>query len=68
MGFTMWLQQRLQPMTGVDPTQQKIFKWMPVIFTFMFASMPAGLVLYWSCSNIFTIIQQAIITKKLNKE
>ena len=68
MGFTMWLQQRLQPMTGVDPTQQKIFKWMPVIFTFMFASMPAGLVLYWSCSNVFTIIQQAIITKKLNKE
>ena len=68
MGFTMWLQQRLQPMTGADPTQQKIFKWMPVIFTFMFASMPAGLVLYWSCSNVFTIIQQAIITKKLNKE
>ena len=68
MGFTMWCQQRLQPTTGIDPMQQKIIKWMPVIFTIMFASMPAGLVLYWSCSNIFTIIQQTIILKIVNKD
>ena len=69
MGFTMWLQQIVQPMSaGIDPAQQKIMKWMPVIFTVMFASMPAGLILYWSCSNIFTIIQQTVILKIANKE
>ena len=69
MGFTMWLQQIVQPMSaGMDPAQQKIMKWMPVIFTVMFASMPAGLILYWSCSNIFTIIQQSVILKIANKE
>ena len=68
MGFTMFLQQKLQPSTAMDPTQQKIIKWMPVIFTIMFASMPAGLVLYWSCSNIFTIMQQTIILKIINKD
>ena len=67
MGFTMWIQQILQPANAsIDPTQQKIMRWMPVIFTFMFASMPAGLVLYWTCSNIFTIIQQSVIMKLLN--
>ena len=69
MGFTMWLQQRLQPVSmGMDPTQQKIMKWMPAIFTVMFASMPAGLVLYWCCSNVFTLIQQTVILKIVNKE
>ena len=67
MGFTMWIQQILQPANAsIDPTQQKIMRWMPVIFTFMFVSMPAGLVLYWTCSNIFTIIQQSVIMKLLN--
>lgn len=69
MGFTMWIQQKFNPTNvGVDPSQQKIMKWLPFIFTIMFASMPAGLVLYWSCSNIFTIIQQFIILKIINKE
>ena len=69
MGFTMWLQQIIQPMNvNIDPSQQKIMKWFPVILTIMFASMPAGLVLYWSCSNIFTIIQQTIILEVLNRD
>ncbi len=69
MGITMWLQQKIQPATmSIDPMQQKIIKWIPVIFTVMFASMPAGLILYWTCSNIFTIFQQIVILKLINKE
>ena len=69
MGLTMWAQQKLQPANiNLDPAQQKILKWLPVIFTAMFASMPAGLILYWSCSNIFTIFQQAILLKLINKD
>ncbi len=69
MGFTMWMQQKFNPTNvGMDPSQQKIMKWLPFVFTIMFASMPAGLVLYWSCSNIFTIMQQFIILKIINKE
>ena len=68
MGFTMFIQQKLNPMTGVDPTQAKMMKFFPIIFTIMFASMPSGLVLYWICSNIFTIIQQGVLIKIVNRE
>ena len=57
MGATMFWQQRMTPSTA-DPMQQKIFLLMPVIFTVMFLSMPAGLVVYWLTSNILTIGQQ----------
>lgn len=73
MGGTMWLQQRLQSGTkrstgGNDALAQtqKMMQWMPILFTIMFAWMPAGLVLYWTVSNIFGIIQMEII-KKTNK-
>ena len=46
MGVTMFWQQRMMPSTA-DPTQQKIFMLMPVIFTFMFLTVPSGLVIYW---------------------
>ncbi len=67
MGLTMFIQQKINPMTGVDPAQAKMMKFFPLIFTIMFASMPAGLVLYWICSNIFTIIQQSVLIKIVNK-
>ncbi|MDB5412162.1 MAG: rane protein insertase YidC, partial [Rubritepida sp.] len=57
MGVTMFLQQRLNPQPP-DPIQAKIFAWMPIIFTFMLASFPAGLVIYWSWNNLLSIIQQ----------
>ena len=63
MGGTMWLQQRLNP-TVPDPIQAKVFAWMPVIFTFMLASFPAGLVIYWSWNNILSIGQQWLIMRK----
>lgn len=57
MGATMFLQQWLSPAVG-DPTQRKVMLFMPLIFTFMFLSFPAGLVLYWLVNNILSIVQQ----------
>ncbi|NDW07034.1 membrane protein insertase YidC [Jiella pacifica] len=63
MGITMFIQMRLNP-TPPDPTQQMIFTWMPVIFTFMLAAFPAGLVIYWTWNNFLSIIQQSVIMKR----
>ncbi|KQT87903.1 membrane protein insertase YidC [Aurantimonas sp. Leaf443] len=63
MGITMFVQMRLNP-TPPDPAQQMIFNWMPVIFTFMLASFPAGLVIYWTWNNFLSIIQQSVIMKR----
>jgi YidC/Oxa1 family membrane protein insertase len=63
MGVTMFLQMRMNP-TPPDPTQQMIFNWMPLIFTFMLATFPAGLVIYWAWNNTLSIIQQGIIMKR----
>lgn len=63
MGVTMWVQMRLNP-PPPDPTQAAIFNWMPVIFTFMLGSFPAGLVIYWSWNNFLSITQQYFIMKR----
>ncbi|MGK9054531.1 membrane protein insertase YidC [Neorhizobium petrolearium] len=63
MGITMFLQMRMNP-TPPDPTQAMIFTWMPVVFTFMLASFPAGLVIYWAWNNTLSITQQALIMKR----
>ena len=55
MGMTMWVQMKLNP-APPDPTQQMIFNWMPLIFTFMLASFPAGLVIYWAWNNSLSVI------------
>lgn len=63
MGASMFLQQRLSPPAG-DPTQQKIMMFMPLIFTVMFLNFPAGLVLYWLCNNVLSILQQWLMLRK----
>jgi len=63
MGVTMWLQMKLNP-PPPDPTQQMIFEWMPLIFTFMLASFPAGLVIYWAWNNTLSVAQQSVIMHK----
>jgi len=71
MGATMWLQQYLQSNATKNLTNtndavaqtQKMMRWMPVLFTILFAWMPAGLVLYWTVSNLFGILQMYIIKK-----
>ena len=63
MGVTMFLQMRMNP-APPDPTQAAIFNWMPVIFTFMMAGFPAGLVIYWAWNNLLSILQQGAIMKR----
>lgn len=63
MGITMWVQMRLNP-TPPDPVQASLFNWMPVIFTFMLGTFPAGLVIYWAWSNLLSILQQSIIMRR----
>jgi YidC/Oxa1 family membrane protein insertase len=60
MGITMWFQMKLNP-TPPDPTQKMIFDWMPLIFTFMLAGFPAGLVIYWAWNNLLSVTQQSYI-------
>jgi len=60
MGITMWVQMKLNP-PPPDPTQQMIFNYMPIIFTFMLAHFPAGLVIYWAWNNTLSVIQQSAI-------
>ncbi|MCA1940168.1 MAG: membrane protein insertase YidC, partial [Caenispirillum bisanense] len=63
MGITMWLQMKLNP-APPDPVQAKIMSFLPVIFTFMLAAFPAGLVLYWAWNNVLSIAQQWLIMKR----
>jgi YidC/Oxa1 family membrane protein insertase len=67
MGVTMWVQMQLNPQQP-DPIQQKIFNWMPVIFTFMLASFPSGLVIYWAWNNVLSLLQQYYIMQKNGAE
>lgn len=67
MGITMIIQQKMTP-TSLDPTQNKIMMLMPVVFTFLFLNFASGLVLYWLVNNVFSIVQQFYVNKKLKKE
>jgi YidC/Oxa1 family membrane protein insertase len=64
MGLTMFLQQKLNP-TPPDPIQAKIFMFFPLFLTVILAPFAAGLVIYWSFNNIFTMIQQYIVQRKM---
>lgn len=63
MGFTMWLQQKLNP-APVNKDQAKMFLLMPIFFTFMLGHFASGLVIYWTLSNVLSIIQQKAIMHK----
>jgi len=63
MGFSMFLQMKMNP-EPADPVQKTMFAWMPVIFTFMLGSFPAGLVIYWTWNNTLTVLQQGFIMSR----
>ncbi len=67
MGITMWVQMKLNP-PPPDPTQAMIFNWMPIIFTFMLGTFPAGLVIYWAWNNTLSVAQQWFIMKRHGAE
>jgi YidC/Oxa1 family membrane protein insertase len=66
-GLTMWLQMAMSP-PAPDPMQRRIFQFMPIVFTFIMATFPAGLLIYWAWSNILTILQQYVIMHRLKAE
>ena len=69
MGASMFYQQKLTPNNFTDPLQEKVFKFLPIIFTFFFVTFPSGLVLYWFVNNLFSIGQQFIVNQQFkNKE
>ena len=63
MGVSMFFQMKMNP-EPADPVQKQMFSWMPVIFTFMLGSFPAGLVIYWTWNNTLTVLQQYYIMTK----
>ena len=67
MGLTMYLQQKINP-PPPDPIQAKIFMMLPFIFTFLLATFPSGMVVYWTVNNILSIGQQYILLNKQTKE
>lgn len=66
-GASMYLIQKLQPMTMTDPMQQKIMQFMPVMMSIFFLWFPAGLVLYWLISNVITLVQAKLIYASMEK-
>ena len=66
-GATMWLTTAMNP-PAADPVQQRIFQWMPVIFTFTLAQVAVGLMIYWAWNNVLSIIQQYIIMRRFKVE
>ena len=67
MGVTMYLQMSLSP-PPPDPVQAQIFRYMPVMFTFLLATFPVGLVIYWTWNNLLTIFQQVYIMRRVRRE
>ncbi len=64
----MYMTQRLSPMPGMDPMQQKIMKIMPLAFSFMFAFFQSGLVLYWAVNSCLSLLQQWVITRRIEQQ
>lgn len=67
MGASMFFQQRITPTNFTDPLQEKIFKYLPVVFTFFFVTFPSGLVLYWLTNNLLSIAQQYMVNRQYGK-
>jgi YidC/Oxa1 family membrane protein insertase len=65
-GAVMWLTQKLSPTPGMDPIQKRIFQIMPIMFSVMFAFFPSGLVLYWLTNGALSLLQQTIITRRID--
>ncbi len=67
MGGSMFIQQMITPQNFTDPMQAKIFKYLPVVFTFFFLAFPAGLTLYWFVNNLLSIAQQYAVNMLMEK-
>lgn len=63
VSFTMWIQQKMSMSSMPDSDHAKIMKYMPIFFAFIFSGMPSGLMIYWTVSNVFSIVNQYIVQK-----
>ena len=63
-GFTMWLTQSMSPQTGMDPMQQKIMQFFPLVFTFALSQFAVGLLIYYTWSNLLALVQQYVIMRR----
>jgi YidC/Oxa1 family membrane protein insertase len=63
MGVTMFFQMKMNP-EPTDPMQKQVFTWMPLVLTFTLGNFASGLVIYWSWSNVLSVIQQGAIMKR----
>lgn len=69
MGASMYLMQKMQPVSpNMDPVQQKMFQYLPVMLSVFMLFFPAGLVLYWLCNNLISIAQQQYVNKKIEHQ
>ena len=68
MGISMFYQMRMTPMPSTDQMQAKMFRFMPLMFLFLCYNFSSGLVLYWTMSNVISIIQQIITNRKRERE
>ena len=60
-GFTQWLSTSMSPPATQDPSQRIVYQIMPLMFTFMMAQTPSGLLIYWAWSGTLTVVQQYVI-------
>jgi YidC/Oxa1 family membrane protein insertase len=67
MGVTMFIQMQMNP-PPPDPIQARMFQILPIFFTFILASFPAGLVIYWAWNNFLSILQQGLIMRRNDVE
>jgi len=67
MGVSQWLQTKMNP-APADPVQARMFTFMPLIFTFMLATFPAGLVIYWTWNNLLSVAQQYVMMRRQGVE
>ena len=66
---TMWLSIQMAPqLPGADPTQQRLMRWMPWLFMIVLAQSAVGLVIYWSFSSVFTLLQQYVLMRRFKVE
>jgi len=65
MGIMMWIQTKMNP-PAADPVQQQMMTMMPLVFTYMMAQFPAGLVIYWTVNNVLSMLQQYVIMRRMN--
>jgi YidC/Oxa1 family membrane protein insertase len=64
MGISMFLQQKMTPMAGMDPAQQKVMLIMPVVFSFVMFNLPSGLTIYIFLSTLLGILQQVSMNRE----